>query len=297
MIDVKIITFMNLSKHKSFTKTARVMNLTQPAVTQHIQWLENYYQVQLINRSQRKITLTEEGLLLLKYAEKMVTINNQVLNQLHNKSSIVKKYSIGCSLTIGEYVIPPLLLDYKMQYPNIEILMHVENTETILSKIASEEIILGCVEGVFDQKRFKSRQFMTDEIFLVGAGNSPLANRESISLDELEGLKLIMRESGSGTRKYFDTILKEKGFELDRLNIYMEIGNLNAIKYLVKANLGYTILSKGVMKQELESGELKIIPIENFEMKRDFSFVYLDADFERNFIDHFMDFCYDHNSY
>lgn len=297
MIDIKLITFMNLAKHKSFTKTARVMNLTQPAVTQHIQWLENYYQVKLINRSQRKITLTEEGQLLLKYAEKMQTINNQVLNQLHNKSSIVKKYSIGCSLTIGEYVIPPLLLDYKMQYPNIEILMHVENTDTILSKLASEEIVLGLVEGTFDKKRFHSRLFTTDEIFLVGASNSPLADRESITMDELEGIKLIMRESGSGTRKYFDDILKEKGFNLDRLNIYMEIGNLNAIKYLVKANLGYTVISKGVMKDELEKGELKIIPIENFDMKREFNFVYLDEDFERSFIEHFMDFCCEHNQY
>ncbi len=291
MIDIKLLTFINLAKYRSFTKTAKVMNITQPAVTQHIQALEDYYQVRLINRDRRIINLTEEGYLLLKYAEMVNVLSNEIHRLLINKNSIQKKHIIGCTLTIGEYVLPPILVDFKKAYPNIEILMHVENTEVVLNKLNTEEIDLGLVEGTYESKKYRSKLFRRDELVLVTAADSPLAQYNSINLDELSSLKFIMRESGSGTRKAFEDALLSKGYDINNLNIYMEIGNLNSIKYLVEEGLGCTVISRDAIQKELRMDLLKIIPIEGLKMEREYNFIYLDGYIYSDFINNFMDFC------
>jgi len=293
MIDQKLITFIQLAHYQSFTLTARALNMTQPAVSQHIQWLENHYGAKLVHRSHKKMALTEPGQILLKHALRMQKLNEQTFSRMQNLVKTDKKYSIGCSRTIGELVLPPILVDYKRVYPHTDIHMLVENTETILEKLREGDIALGLVEGPFDKKRFPNQPFMQDELVLVGSKDAPLGP-EPISLETFSGLDLILRESGSGTRDFLEEILLARGLHLSNFKITLEIGSINAIKYFVRAGLGYTILSSTALQEESDRSDFKVIPIEGFDMSRTFHFVCPPEAEDDGFSNHFMNFCMEH---
>lgn len=289
MIDAKLITFINVVQLKNFTRAAEVLNLTQPAVTQHIKLLEEYYGVNLIKKKGRQFFLTEEGEILFQYAKELKVSAALIERKLRNQSAVAKQYVIGATLTIGEFVLPPLLGEYKKLHENIDIIMQVSNMNGITNKLMNGEIDLAIVEGPFDRSKFKYKKFKDDELVLVVSSESDFAKRLSIGLDEIINGHLILREKGSSTRAVFENKLTEKGYNLAELKTYMEIGSIGAIKSLVKANLGYTIISKIAIKQEVENGILHIIPIDGVKIMREFNFLYVNHSPE-DFIDSFICF-------
>jgi DNA-binding transcriptional LysR family regulator len=291
MLDAKLNTFIKVSNIKNYTRAAEILNLTQPAVTQHIKQLEAYYDVKLIKKKGRQIFLTEEGELLLKKAKEFEADSVLLKRELKNKASVTKRYHIGATLTIGEFVLPKLLGDFKRIYDNIDVIMEVHNLEGILKKMGNGELDLGIVEGPFDKRKYNYRKLMDDELVLVASPQSSLLMRTRIEMDEvINSGKLIMREPGSGTRMVFENKLLEMGFRLSDTKIYMEVGSIGAIKSLVVANLGYTVISREAVKREVESGILSLIPIQDTEILREFNFIYLDEG-PRDFIEDFIKIC------
>lgn len=290
MVDIKLITFITVAKTKNFTKAANILNITQPAISQHIKALENYYGVKVLCKKGRNMELTEEGLLLYKYAKKIDRLSKLVENQLKNKMSIVKKYNIGATLTIGGYVLPKIIGDYRKENENIDILLHVNNTEKIIEKLYNGTIDFGIIEGPFNKTKINYNRFKYDQLVLAVSSKHKFANRKSVNIEEVLEDKLILREHGSGTRQVFENHLLKSGYSLDDIDIYMEIGNITALISLVKSNLGVTIISKEAIKSSIESGSIKSVDIEDFDIIREFNFIYLD-DVCGDFRDDFIGFC------
>lgn len=288
MIDFKLITFLTVVKVGSFTRAANVLNITQPAISQHIKYLENYYDVKLFKNKNKNMELTEEGKVLFKYGKQVENISNIVHMKL--KNSINKKYLVGATLTIGGYVIPSIIGKYKKERNDIDVILKVENTDTIIKMLYKGEIELGVIEGRFDKEKIGYTEFKEDELILVVSPKHKFANKNFVTIEEVLGDKLILREYGSGTRQIFEENLFEIGITKDDYNIYMEIGNISAIVSLVKSNLGCTIISREAVKENIEDGSLKEIKIENFKMKREFNFIYLKYGNEK-FIKSFIEFC------
>jgi len=290
MMDSRLTTFINVVKLKSFTRAAELLNLTQPAVTQHIKQLEEYYKVKLIMKKGRQISLTEEGELLFRYAREFESNSHLLERKLKNKSAVIKRYNIGATLTIGEFVLPRLLGEYKRLHNNIDVIMHVYNSEEILKKLGNGEFDLGIVEGPFDKDKFNYKKLKDDELVLVTAPLNSFVKRAKVEMSEIiNNGKLILREKGSGTRMIFEKKLLELGYSLSDLKIYMEVGSIGAIKSLVEANLGYTVVSKEAVKREVSIGSLVIIPIEDVRITREFNFIYLDHS-PKDFTEDFMRF-------
>ncbi|KGM96695.1 transcriptional regulator [Clostridium novyi A str. 4552] len=293
MLDNKLITFLTLAKVKNYTKTAEILNLTQPAVSQHIKFLEESYGIKFINKQGKNIFLTEEGEEFLAYAEEVNRQEKIICQKLKNKFSLERKYNIGATLTIGGYVLPQVLGKFKESYPNIDIILNVFNTDIILEKILKDEIQLGLIEGPFDKSKFKHIKLKEDELVLAVSKDHPFSNMEFVTLEEVINGKLILRECGSGTRKHFESEIKNRGYTPKDLNVYMEVGSIDAIKALVEANLGYTIISKEAIKRECKLGVIKTINIKDHALKsikfyREFNFVYRNevlSDYLKNFID------------
>ncbi len=290
MVDSKLNTFINVAKLKSYTKAAELLNLTQPAVTQHIKQLEEYYNVKLIDKKGRQIFLTEEGKLLLQYAKELETNALLIERKLRNKTELVKRYNLGATLTIGEYVLPSLLGKYKQLHENIDVIMNVNNLEGVLKRQRSGKIDLGVVEGPFDKTKFNYRKFKDDELVLVASPQNKFAQMNKVFIkDVVKECLLILREKGSGTRVVFENKLEELGYNPSDLNVYMEIGSLGAIKSLVEANLGCTVISREAVRKEVQSGTLVVVPIKDARIMREFNFIYLDNS-PMEFINEFMDF-------
>ncbi|GAA0179598.1 selenium metabolism-associated LysR family transcriptional regulator [Clostridium sediminicola] len=290
MIDIKLLTFITVAKTNNFTRAANILNITQPAVSQHIKALEEYYNVKLFYKKGNGRQLTDEGKILFKYAVELNRLSKVVESELKNRTSVISRYYVGATLTVGGYVIPNIIGKYRSMHESIDIILYVENTESIMKRLFNGDISLGIVEGPFNKTRVNYTKFKEDELVLAVSPNHPLARKCSVTLDELLREKLILREKGSGTRKVFEEKLLEVGYSLEDIDVYMEIGNITALISLVESNLGCTIISKEAIKQSLKENTLKIIPIDNFRILREFNFVYLN-DTELDFVDEFIRFC------
>lgn len=288
MIDIRLFTFITVAKTKSYTKSAEILNITQPAVSQHIRFLEDEYGVHLVKKNGRGFDLTEEGVVLFRQAEEIEVLYRALEMKLKNKSGIVKKYNVGASMTIGGYVLPYILAKYKKIYQNINILLQVNNTEEILEKLIAGKLDFALIEGPFDKSKFKYKKFKDDELVLAVSTENDLAKKAKSSIKDILSGNLILREEGSGTRKILENKLIELGYRLEDINGYMEIGSISAIKSLIELNLGYSIISRETIKKEIEQGTIKVVGIENVRIIREFNFVYLHED---EFVNSFIEFC------
>jgi len=289
LIDQRLITFLTICKTKNFTKASELLNMTQPAVTKHIKFLEDYYKAPLFKRHGRLNELTEEGKILFEYAKNIEIQSTLIERKIMNSAEVEKHYSIGATLTIGEYVLPCILGEYKKFKRNTDITMHVFNTEIVSKMLLNGEIDMGIVEGPFDRTKFSFSKLCDDELVFVVSPQSQFASRQAVELDEILKSKLILREYGSGTRKVLEDKLSEMEISLSRLKPYMEIGSIGAIKSLVELNLGCTIISKAAIQKECASGSLVMIPINNIKIIRGFNFIFLE-DSPKEFIQGFITF-------
>jgi len=293
LTDIKLHTFITLANVKNYTRAAEILNLTQPAVSQHIRFLEEFYNAQLFKKQGRGIELTEEGEILFKYAKEIEMLYRAAEADISNKSGIIKKYNIGASMTIGGYVLPAILADHKKAYKNITMLLQVHNTQEIIEKLLARKLNFAIVEGPFDKKKFKFKKFKDDELVLAVSPEHYFASQKCIDIKDIISGNLILREKGSGTRKVFEDAVVEAGYDLNDTQNHMEIGSISAIKSLVESNLGYTVISRETIKKELAIGTIKVVPIKNMRIIREFNFIYL-PDKDERFIDEFIDFCLEH---
>lgn len=291
LVDIRLLTFITVAKTKSYTKSAEILNITQPAVSQHIKYLEEEYEVKLIKKSGKTFNLTSEGLILLKYAEEIQSLYRMLKMKLKNSSSIVKSYNLGASMTIGAFILPDLLADYKISNPNTNFLLQVNNTKEVLEKLLTRKLDFALIEGLFDKNKFKFKKLTDDELVLAVSPKHDFAMRCEVTIDDVLKGNLILREKGSGTRVVFENKLAETGYNINNLNAYMEIGSIQAIKSLVESNLGYSIISREAIKKELSQGTIKELYIKDFPIIREFNFVFLH---EEDYINEFINFCHNH---
>ena len=274
MIDHRIDTFLSLCETNSYTETAKVLNMTQPTVTQHIQYLEKHYQVRLVSKKGKQFKLTNEGKMLQKYAKRIKANSERITPLLHRLQKGEEVLKFGATLTIGEYMMPPILLRLLEDKPETKISMFVENTQLLLEMLWKGEIDFALLEGHFEQNEFDS-QLLSNETYVgVCSPENPIAH-ESNELHDLLNQTLIIREVGSGTRDILEQSLYNQNLRVDDFNRTIEIGNMNAIKELCRHNKGITFMYQEAVKNEFESGHLTEIPIKNFSISHPFSFVYL----------------------
>ncbi len=276
MIDIRIQTFIVVAQTNNYTKAANLLNLTQPAVSQHVKFLEEYYRAPLFYQKNRQMELTKEGEILLQYATEAERLGKIVKAMLDNKPGIIRKYRVGATLTNGGYVLPDIIGRYKKERESVDIILQVGNHETIIKKLYAGEIDLAVIESIFDRTRFRYAKLKDDELVLAVSVHHPFASKKSVSIDELLADRLILREKGSGTRMVIEDCLRRAGHRLNEDSVYIEVGDIMAIVSLVESNLGCTILSREALKQPVANQTIKIVPIDDFRMLREFNFIFLD---------------------
>lgn len=274
MIDPRIDTFLSLCETNNYTETAHQLNMTQPAVTQHIQYLEKHFQVSLVLKKGKKFALTDEGKMFQKYSKSIKANAERIPSLLHRAKQGDKTLKFGATLTIGEYMMPPILLELLEENSEISVSMFVENTQLLLEKLWKGEIDFALLEGHFEQNNFDS-QLLSNEAYIgVCSPGHPYAN-QTIDLNDLLKQTLILREGGSGTRDILEQTLYNQNLSVEDFSQTIEIGNMNAIKELCHYNMGITFMYEEAVKKELTAGTLSKISLKNFQVSHPFSFVYL----------------------
>lgn len=290
MIDYRLETFLNLCETMSYTRTAQQLNITQPTVTQHIQHLEKIYQTPLFSYAHKELALTEKGKLLRRYAISMRANSEQIDKVMREPGKARASLNFGATLTIGEYTMPPILQKYLMAYPETDISMRVNNTRVLLEALQQGQIDFAVIEGNFDRQEYDSLFFMAESFIGVCAAGSPLAKRP-VSLGELTSQRLILRERGSGTRNVLETVLFAHNLNTCQFHGLLEISNFQAIKEMVRSGFGVSFMYREAARDALERGRLAEINLINFNVMREFSFVFLRGSVSEKRIIEFFEFC------
>lgn len=274
MIDFRLETFLTLCKILNYTKTAEILHITQPAVSQHISYLEHSYGVKLFSYVGKNLSLTESGQMLYNFALAMKSSSDKIRSQISSPKDNKQTINFGTTLTIGEYTMPKLLSRLLIDYPNINITMEVGNTKDLLYKLKDGQVDFVFLEGHFKKLDYDSKLFSRESFIGICSPDHDFAHN-SINFQDLFNERLILREEGSGTREIFEQILYEQNINMKSFNTVTEIGNINLIKELVARNHGITFLYEEAVKEELASNKLGKINLKDFLVTREFNFVFL----------------------
>lgn len=273
MVDFRIDTFLEVCRCMNFTKAAEQLNITQPAVTQHIHYLEDYYGSKLILYEGKKMFLTNAGKLLFRAAVSMKHDDVYLKENIKDIDRWKKRLVFGATLTIGEFVMAEHIKAYLDLSPNIELRMLVGNTNDLLEKLNLGVIDFALIEGNYAKTEFDSMVF-SNERYIPVCNKDYCFKRKPEQLIDLLSERIIIREVGSGTREILEKNLESRNLGFDDFRHVIEIGVMNAIKSLVVSGYGFSFLYEAAVKKELREGLLKEIKLKDFQVTHDFSFVW-----------------------
>lgn len=274
MFDFRLKVFYTVAKRLNFTKAAEELFITQPAVTKHIQEIEIFYQCKLFERNGTKIKLAKAGEILLKHAEKIFTIYDDIAFDLATLNENVKgSIKLGASTTVAQYVLPQYLALFKQKFPDIHIELTDGNTEYIENLLTDNKIDFGIVEGQSKRQHIKYTPFIKDEIVLCTSTENPDIKKSVITLNELQKLPLIIREQGSGSLEVITASLKKKNIKLSQLNVAMTLKSSESIKLYLSHSTTFAFLSVHSIFKELKNYDLKIVDIQDLDIERYFYFI------------------------
>ncbi|RRT90959.1 LysR family transcriptional regulator [Empedobacter falsenii] len=295
MFDFRLKVFDTVAKRLNFTKAANELNITQPAVTKHIKEIELNLNIKLFERNGTKIKLTKAGEILLKYTEEIFSVYQKMefeIGQLQEKQKGTLR--LGASTTIAQYVLPPILAEFRKRFPEIQLSLVIQNSEKIEDLLANQKIDIGLIEAQIKNRTFHYFPFMKDEIVLVSRQNHSISTKNNIKLDDLKNIPLVFREPGSGTLETIDLALKSKNIKLNELNIEIQLGSTESIKSYVLHSDALAFLSIQSILQELKNQTLTIIDIKNLVIERNFNFIIPEGE-QSKLVNLFINFCNSYN--
>ncbi len=269
MLDTKILTFLTVAQCKNYTRAAAELNLTQPAVSQHIKKLEEYYGCNLIDIRGKSVTLTAQGVALYNYARLQVANEKQLMNQLKKAVTPIK---IGATLSVADYYLPPYLSSYLHRYDDL-LSITVKNTKAIIEMLLSNELYCAFIEGIFDKTLFHFDEFLTTRFVPVARKGHPLEGKEA-TISEVHEYPLVLREKGSGTREIYENYLYQNNDSLLSASRIYEISSFGIIKQILSGSNAISFMYEAVVKQEVESGELCYLTIQDYLIERPLYFIY-----------------------
>lgn len=274
MEDHKLKVFCTVAETKSFSKTSEIIHLTQPAVSLQIQALEEIYETKLFDRSSSFINLTPSGEILYKYAKDILTLYAEAEKEIGKITGLIKgSITIGASTTIGNYILPTVIVDFKKTHPKIKINLLIGNTKRIVDFLNSGVIDLGLVEGETSKHKIKIDSIIPDELSFIVPPFHPWAKKKVVSILEVTKEPFILREEGSGTRQMIEKYLASHGINTSDMSIALVLGSTEAIKEAVENGIGISIVSKWAAKKEVKYGSLKLIAPKEEKMLRNFSLI------------------------
>src|SRR5690606_38676550 len=274
----------------SITKAAEALHMTQPAVTFQIRQLEDYFNTRLFDRTHNKISLTSAGELVKTYAEQIISLYNEMDNEVRKLTGdVLGPLVMGASTTIGEYVAPALLGEYQAKYPEVAVRLHIANTVGIIHMVENNEIDIGIVEGPVSNRNLVTRACWEDGLVAVAAPAHPLAKKDKGDIAEVLRYPVVSREEGSGTREVIEDYMAANKLEPSQVNSILESGGPESIKSAVAVGLGVSILSVATLDKELKLGTLKAISLKK-PLRRPFSIVYQRQKFRMRAMEEFLAF-------
>lgn len=267
----QLLVFKKITEAQSITKAAEELHLTQPAVSIQLKNFQEQFDIPLTEVVGKKIFITDFGKEIAMAAEKILTeveaINSKTLAY---KGQLIGRLKISVVST-GKYVMPYFLSDFLVKHKGIELLLDVTNKASVVSSLEKNEVDFSLVSVVHDHLQIEQIELMENKLYLVGSREQKFKKmiHEKNILNEVP---LIYREKGSGTRHVMEKFIMQNNLPVKKT---MELTSNEAVKQAVIAGLGYSILPLIGIKNELNNGDLRIIPVKGFPISSTWSIIWM----------------------
>ena len=278
MLDYRIKTFITLYNEMNYRKTAEKLNMTQPGVTQHIHYIENYYGVKLFSYNGKTLSRTPNAEILKRHIDSILSEERETIREFSQKEKTV--LNIGATKTIGEFVLVPVVREF-LRDENNSVNLVVDNTENLLRSLENAELDFAVVEGVFDKTKYPYHLYKKEHFVGICSKSHPFAGK-TISLKEIFRETLIVRESGSGTRRLLEQAISENWFSLDCFHRVISVSNFSVISDMVMKNNAITFAYEPVAKSKKD---LAVFEVDDMQIKGEFNFVYCNSRIAKEKID------------
>jgi len=276
-MDFRLKVFQSVARNQSFSRAAKEMQISQPAVTKHIQELESLYKVRLFERTNgTQIRITPEGELLLSHADRIVEAFRQLDYEMNLLTArFTGELRIGASSTISQYILPPVLASFLKKFPELKLTVLSGNTAQIEKALLDKKIDVGIIEGQSRNPNLRYSQYMKDVLVVVTSVKSILAQYDEITVEELRRMPLVLREHGSGTLEVFEEELKKHHLKLSDMSVMMQLGSTESIKLFLENSDSLGIVSIRSVNKDIFNGRFKVIEIKDLDIYRTFQFIEL----------------------
>lgn len=273
MLDFRIETFLAACRHMNFTAAAEELHITQPAVSQHIRFLEKKYGAELFVRDGKRLELTRAGEILKRTMITMENDQRAMEKRMRESGNAVRTLTMGVTMTIGEYAVTGPLARYLNLHPDVNVCLRFSNTDRLLEAIRAGEMDLALSEGYIRSEEFDTELFRRERYIPVcAAGHALPAGKQK--LKDLLGERLILREKGSGSRKILERNLAARNLKISDFIHYAEVENIHTMVSLLVRDCGIAFLYEAAVEQEIRQGLLKEIRLEDFSMDHEFLFLW-----------------------
>jgi DNA-binding transcriptional LysR family regulator len=264
----QLYIFYAVATHHSFSRAAEALDITQPAVSIQIQELEKSLGATLFHRRSRGLRLTEVGETVMAYSQQIFSLSSKLLETIQELHGLqLGRLTLGASTTPGEFVLPLAVGQFRRSHPGIQVELSLANTRLIVQRILNHEIDLGMV-GDWPQQQSEELEltnYLNDEIVLVAAPDHPVAKLRPLSLEQVIGHGLIVREEGSATRSTAERCFTDLGVTPV---VALSLGSNQAVKQAAVAGGGIGVISRLGITAEVRAGMLTILQVENWDCRR-----------------------------
>lgn len=268
-------TYREVIRLGSFSEVAKRLSISQPAVSFQIQALERDLGIRLIDRRQKSITMTQAGKRLLHFAELVEKERDRLVYDLSQlRDEVTGDLAISASTIPGEFLLPPILAEFKRLHPAIAARMMISDSLAVISRIQNNEYEIGFCGALPEGTDLTAFKIAEDEIVLIVFPEHPFAERQKVSFGELEKESLILREGTSGTQRSLESLLLKAGFDLGRCTPSLVLGSTQAVISAVEAGIGIAFVSNLAINKSLTLRLVKVVGIEGLRLRRNFYCIY-----------------------
>ncbi|MBP9664837.1 MAG: LysR family transcriptional regulator [Pyrinomonadaceae bacterium] len=282
--------FVAIAEAKTFTAGAKLVNVTQAAISMQIRQLEDEVGLQLFTRTPRRVILTEAGEYLLHRARRMLREHDAALAEIAEVAGAEHgRLRIGsASAEFATQQLPKILRQLKAKFPNADLTVSVGTSNTLVEKIAHGDIDIAFVSLPVENSSVTTDLLYSDQIVAIGAPEHPLASKKSMNVGTLAAEKLILGERGGNTRRRIDDFFHDAGV---KPNIVMELSRQEAINQMVEADMGVGIAGAKSIANEIAAGRLISWRIEGAEINWDLGLARLRGGYFSPIAKEFVDLC------
>ena len=263
--------FVKVAELGSFSRAAEALFLTQPTVSEHIRTLEDELGVRLLDRLGRGAAVTKGGALLLSYAKRILALSRETRQAMESfQGRMSGDLLVGASTIPGEYILPALIGRFKEKFPDIAITLLIGDSQAVTDWVMEGRAEIGVVGARSTHRSIEYRELFPDDIVLIVGAAHPWQGRKQVTIEELRGEPLLLRERGSGTRAAFESALEAAGVDLAGFRVVGEMGSTQAIKQAVKASVGVSLVSRRAVEEECRAGTVWCPRVKDLKISRAF---------------------------